>query len=183
VDRRALQAVVRELLGEAVRTVLGAGEDQRLRRRTAFQQVTQHGALLALDTRCTRCSTSSAGALRGATSIVSGLRSSPFASPRCLPRTSPRTACSGGSAQHGEHAADVADETHVEHAVGLVEDEVTHAAQVDVAFVRVIEQAAGVATTTSTPRRSRSICGRGLTPPKISADCWLRCMPRSAMDC
>ena len=44
--------------------------------------------------------------------------------------------------QHREHATDVADEAHVEHAVGLVEDEVTHAAQVDVALVGVVEQAA-----------------------------------------
>ena len=45
--------------------------------------------------------------------------------------------------QQREHAADVADETHVEHAIGLVEHEVANAAQVDVALVGVIEQPAG----------------------------------------
>ena len=49
VDRGALDAVLRELLGQAVGAVLGAREHQRLRRRVAFaQQVAQHGALLAL---------------------------------------------------------------------------------------------------------------------------------------
>ena len=48
VDGRAVDAVAGELVGEPVRAVLGAREDQRLRRRAFAQQVAQHGALLAL---------------------------------------------------------------------------------------------------------------------------------------
>jgi hypothetical protein len=45
--------------------------------------------------------------------------------------------------QHREHAPDVADEAHVEHAVRLVEHEVPDLGQVHDALVDVVEQAAG----------------------------------------
>ena len=45
--------------------------------------------------------------------------------------------------QHREHAADVADEAHVEHAVGLVEHEVADLREVHDALVDVVEQAPG----------------------------------------
>ena len=44
--------------------------------------------------------------------------------------------------QRGQHAADVADEAHVEHAVRLVEHQVAHLGEVDRALVDVVEQAA-----------------------------------------
>ena len=45
--------------------------------------------------------------------------------------------------QHREYAADVADEAHVEHAVGFVEHEVTDLREIHRALVDVVEQAAG----------------------------------------
>ena len=45
--------------------------------------------------------------------------------------------------QQGEDRADVADEAHVEHAIGLVQDEDLDVAQVDGALPGVVEQPAG----------------------------------------
>ena len=61
--------------------------------------------------------------------------------------------------------ADVADEAHVEHAIGLVEDEDLDARQVDRALGDVVEEPAGVATTMSGPKRRARICAGYPTPP------------------
>ena len=63
-------------------------------------------------------------------------------------------------ARHGvDDALHVGPEAHVEHAVGLVEDERVDAVQQDVALAEHVEQAAGVATSRSTPRRTFFACG------------------------
>jgi len=58
------------------------------------------------------------------------------------PRTWPRQQVLALLRQHGQHATDVADEPHVEHAVGFVEHQATYLRQVDHPLVDVIEQAA-----------------------------------------
>ena len=61
-------------------------------------------------------------------------------------------------------------ESHVEHAVGFVEHEMLDFAQVDVPLLVQVEQAAGVATNTSTPRRRAFTCGLCPTPPKMTVE-------------
>ena len=87
--------------------------------------------------------TSSVGVLRGVTWTEAGLSSRPSASRRIssekVAENSRFWRCGGSSAR----TADVADEAHVEHAVGLVEDEDLDPRQVDGALAEVVEQAAG----------------------------------------
>jgi hypothetical protein len=66
-------------------------------------------------------------------------------------------------------ALDVGNEPHVEHAVGLVDDEDLHSGEQDLAAPEVIEQAAGVAISTSTPRSSLFSWSSNETPPISSA--------------
>jgi hypothetical protein len=60
-----MDAVAAQLVAQAVGAVFRAREHERLIVGDLAQQVAQHGTLVAVSTRCTRCSTSSAGALRG----------------------------------------------------------------------------------------------------------------------
>ena len=133
-----------ELLGQAVGAVLGAGEDERLRRGAGLaQQVAQHRALLALrdqvhavlDELGRRIARRDLDRERVAQQAVRERADLVRERRREQQVLAVRR-------QQREHAADVADEAHVEHAVGFVEDEVAHAAQVDVALVGVVEQAA-----------------------------------------
>jgi hypothetical protein len=72
----------------------------------------------------------------------------------------------GGREQHrlpvsGSAAGslDVGQEAQVEHLVGLVEHQHAQPAELQVALLGQVEQAARVPTTTSAPARSASICG------------------------
>ena len=68
----------------------------------------------------------------------------------------------------GDDALQRVDEAQVEHLVGLVEDEDFEIAQSQSALVDQVEQAAGVATRTSSPRdTSRTLLPLG-TPPKMT---------------
>ena len=142
-DRSTLDAVARELVGQPVGAVFRAGEDQRLLGGDFAQQVAQHCALLSL--------------LDEVHAVLDELR-------RRVPRRDfdgdgdmqqpggqrPDLVREGGRKeqvlsllrQHGEHAADVADEPHVEHPVRLVEHEMAHLREVDGALGEVIEQPA-----------------------------------------
>jgi hypothetical protein len=53
----------------------------------------------------------------------------------------------------------------VEHAVGFVQHQGLHLVELHGVLAEQVEQAAGVATSRSTPRRRRIICGLMLTPP------------------
>ena len=60
--------------------------------------------------------------------------------------------------QAADDGLDVLDEAHVQHAVGFVQHQRVHGVQLDAAGVQVIDQAAGVATSTSTRRDSAFSC-------------------------
>jgi hypothetical protein len=73
--------------------------------------------------------------------------------------------------QQGEHALDVADEAHVEHAVGFVEHQDLDADRSRVFCWTWSSRRPGVATRMSTRlRRVGSICGLMLTPPNITIE-------------
>ena len=69
--------------------------------------------------------------------------------------------------QQRDDAADVGQETHVEHAVGFVEHEDLDVPQIDVALRRVIEQPARRRDEHVDAAAQLAICGLMLTPPKI----------------
>ena len=72
--------------------------------------------------------------------------------------------------QHRQHALDVVDEAHVEHAVGFVEHEDFELRQVDGLLLHVVEQAAGRRDEDVDAALSASICGLMPTPPNITVD-------------
>ena len=91
-----------------------------------------------------RCATSSDSAFRRATSTIAGSCSSDSASSRISSENvaeNSRFWRFFGSDR--EHAADVADETHVEHPVGFVEHEDLDVPEVDRLLLHVIEQPSG----------------------------------------
>ena len=59
----------------------------------------------------------------------------------------------------GDNFFDVAEEAHVEHAIDLVEDEILDAREIDVAFVHVVEEAAGAGHEDIDPGLHRSDLG------------------------
>ncbi|CAM5559553.1 hypothetical protein RLIN73S_05002 [Rhodanobacter lindaniclasticus] len=69
--------------------------------------------------------------------------------------------------QRGEDTLQRRQETHVEHAVGLVQHQRFHGGEVQRALLQVVDQPAGVAMMMSTPRRSALTCGPMPTPPKM----------------
>src|SRR5581483_11224694 len=144
VDRVGLDLRAPELLREAVRPVLGLGEDEHLRPVVALDEVLEQRALpLAVDR-------------------VGDLRDQ--LDRRVAPRDLDRGRVAherrreladlvgeGGREQQvlalrrqqREDAPDVGDEAHVEHAVGLVEDQDLDAPEIDRLLVHVVEQAPG----------------------------------------
>ena len=88
--------------------------------------------------------TSSVGVLRGVTWTWAGSSSRSVRQPPDLVRERRREEqVLAARRQHGEDLADVADEAHVEHPVGLVEDEDLDPRQVDRPLAEVVEQPAG----------------------------------------
>ncbi len=144
VDGRGVDPVAPELLGEAIRPVLGPGEDERLLDPAAPDQRREELALpLAvdgeddlrdeLDRGVARRDLDHHGVTQDAAGEVPDLVRERRAEQQVL-------AVDG---EQGDHLADVADEAHVEHPVGLVEDEELEPGQVDVALLDMIEKAAG----------------------------------------
>ena len=83
--------------------------------------------------------------------------------------------CFGSS---GEHALDVGDEAHVEHAVGLVEHEDLDARKVDVALAVMVEQPAGRGDQdVDAALAAVLVCGPKPTPPNRAIDVSFRCLP------
>ena len=144
VDGDGVDAVLPELLGEAVGAVLGLGEHQHLLPAIGLDEVREQRALAVLvhrvgdlgdeldrriaprDLDGDRVVQELAGEL--ADVVGEGRREQEVLA---LGR------------QQREDAADVADEAHVEHAVGLVQHQDFHLAQVDGLLLQVIEQPSG----------------------------------------
>ena len=72
--------------------------------------------------------------------------------------------------QQREDLLDVANEAHVEHAVGFVEDQDLDARQIEVRWPTWSSRRPGVATRMSTRLRRALICGLMPTPPNITIE-------------
>ena len=70
----------------------------------------------------------------------------------------------------GDDLPHVADEAHVEHAVGLVEHEDRHLVELDMALVQRSSRRPGVAMRISTPAFSAFTWWCWLTPPKMTVE-------------
>ena len=145
VDALAGDAAALEELGEPVGAVLGAREDERVVDRVRSpQQLEQQGGLELLPHRVDRLR-DAGGRRRRALDVER------HGDCEQLRATAPRSAAAwwrrrsrvcAGRRQVLEHAADVGEEAHVEHAVGLVEHEDLEAGEPGVGVLEVIEQAA-----------------------------------------
>ena len=143
-DRGGGDAVSGELFGEAVGTVLGSSEDEGLLDPARPDEVTEQLALALpidrvddlgheLGRRVARRD------LDGGRMVQEAGRESPD-----LVREGRREEeVLALRRQEVENLADIADEAHVEHPVGLIEDEDLDLRQVDRALADVVEQAAG----------------------------------------
>ena len=141
-----LDARVAEKLGEPVGAVLGAREDERVVHVLALQQVQQQRRLQMLRHRIDRVRDPDRG--RRAPLDVDRRRRLQHLLRQLRDRRRHRRAEEQRLALRGrrqvlQHAADVGQEAHVEHAVGFVEHEVLQAAELRVGRAEVIEQAAG----------------------------------------
>ena len=143
VDGHRFDAVLAQLLGQAVGAVLGLGEDQHLRPAARADQVRQQRPLAGLGHQV--------GALRHQ---LGGRVARGHVH---LGRAVQQAVCQradlgreGGREQQvlafgrqlGDDAADIVDEAHVQHAVGFVQHEDLHAGQVDGALLHVVQQSA-----------------------------------------
>ena len=144
VDRRGLEAVAVQLLGEPVRAVLGPGEDQDL---TPVVRADHVGEKLALP-----------ASLDGVDDLLDQFGRDALARDLDLDRPLQKIVCEtldllrdgGGEEQrlalrghHCQHTTDVVDEAHVEHPIGFVEDEHLDLVELDRALLHVVEQTPG----------------------------------------
>ena len=142
VDGGRLDAMLGQVLGELVGAVLGAGEHQRLEPLLFLDQVGEQFALLFL-----------ANHVDGLIDALGGgVTRRHFHRGRVVQQTLGELADLVGEGgreqqvlallgQQREHLADVADEAHVEHAVGLVQHQEFDAREVERALADVVEQA------------------------------------------
>jgi hypothetical protein len=79
--------------------------------------------------------------------------------------------------QQREDLLDVADEAHVEHAVGFVQHQDLDAGEVDGLLGAVVEQAARGGDEDVDRFLRRVICGLMATPPNITIEVSGRCLP------
>jgi hypothetical protein len=144
VDALARDAVLREELGEAVAAVLGAREDDHVLEVAAAQQLEEQVRLDLLAHRVERLR-HAGGRQRDALLVqrdrVPEQLARELADRRRHRRAEEQRLPLARQARH--HAADVGEEAHVEHAVGLVEHERLEPAQPGVRLLEVVEQAAG----------------------------------------
>ena len=153
-----------QLLGQAVGAELGTGEDDG--RVTARRRIsTSRSRFLSLATNITRCSTRSTG--RGLGRHVDPQMILRMAAPGRLRPAAwwRKTGASTVVPAAERRSSHVVDEAHVEHAVGLVEDEGFNRAQGDMSALIRSSRRPGVATTISQPACSEQICGCMPTPP------------------
>ncbi len=144
VDRSGRQAVLVQVLGQAVGAVLGAGEDQHLFPGADGDQVRQQGALLvgrqaehalldAFDRGVRRRDLDTLGVLQQLVRQVGDVLGEGRREQQVLALRR----------QTREDLLDVMDEAHVEHAVGFVQDQDLHMGEVDAALTHQVQQAAG----------------------------------------
>ena len=143
VDRLGAHAAILERLGDAVGAALGAGEDDDALERLVGQQMAEQRTLAGGGHEVDALVDLLDGAaLRGdldLLGVLQDLRGELGDVTRHGGREQQRLALLG---DRGHDAAHVADEAHVEHAVGLVEDEEGHVRQLDVAALDQVEQPA-----------------------------------------
>ena len=159
----------RELVG----AVLGAREHQHLLPAVLADQVREQFAPCASrSTGWTRCAIISTVELRGvdldrARVRRGSLPASAWISSEKVAENSRFWRC---ARQQRDHALDVGDEAHVEHAVGFVEHEDLDARQVDVALLHVVEQASRRRhQDVDAALAARVVCGPKPTPPNTAS--------------
>ena len=144
VDRGGLDAVALELLGEPVGAVLGPGEDERLVDPAGPDEVAEQLALALAVDRVDDLGHELGRRVARRDLDRGRVVEQPVGEPPDLVREGRREQqVLAPRRQDREDLADVADEAHVEHPVGLVEDEDLDARQVDGPLAEVVEQAAG----------------------------------------
>ena len=143
-QRRGRQAVAVELFAQAVGAVLGAGEHQHLMPAVFLDQVAEHCALARFfDHDHFLVDTIGGGVARRDVDLdrlVEQVRGELADILREGRREQQRLALFGHVL---EHALDIVDEAHVEHAIGFVEHQRLDIRQVGMAFLKQIEQTPG----------------------------------------
>ncbi len=144
VDRGSRQAVLLQVLGQAIGTVLGTGEDQHLLPGTLGDQVGEQGPLVAGgDAEHALLDALDGGVRRGDLDALRVLQQLGGEVGDVLGEGGREQQVLALGRQLGQDLLDVMDEAHVEHAVGFVEDEDFHVRQVDGLLVGQVEQATG----------------------------------------
>ena len=144
VDGRGRDAVLLQLLREPVRAVLGAGEDERLVDDAGLDQVAQQLALaLPIDADDALLDEFRDGVARRDLDRRRLVEEAGGQAADLVRERGREQQVLAPGRQQRDDLADVADEAHVEHPVGLVEDEDLDRREVDGALADVVEQAAG----------------------------------------
>ena len=166
VDRDGGDAVPAELLGEPVGAVLGAGEHERLIDGAGADEVAEELALALAVDRVDDLRHERRGGVARRDLDGRGVAEEPA-------RERADVVGERGREQQVlplrrqdvEDLADVADEAHVEHAIGLVEDEDLDRREVDGALAEVVEQAAGRGDDDIGAAAEGLACASNPTPP------------------
>ena len=144
VDRGGTDALPGQLFGQAVGAVLGPREHQHLEPLAGLDEVAQQVALVLLRHQMHALLDQLGGGVAAGHLDITWPMQQAVGELTDLVREGrgeqqvlalPRKQC--------EHLADVADESHVEHAIGLVEHQDLDAGEIDVALADVVEQASG----------------------------------------
>ncbi len=144
VNRGSRQAVLLQVLGQAVGAVLGTGEDQHLFPGALGDQVGEQGALVTGgDAEHALFDALDGGVRRGDLDALRIVQELAGEVGDVLGEGGREQQVLALGRQLGQDLLDVMDEAHVEHAVGFVEDEDFHVRQVDGLLVGQIEQATG----------------------------------------
>ena len=143
VDRGGVDAVLDQLLRQAVRTVLGAGEDQRLVDAPEGDELAEQVALsLAVDGDHQLVDQLRGGVARRDLDEGRGREDPGGQRPDVVRERGTEQQVLAPRREEVDDPADVADEAHVQEAVCLVQDQDLDAAQVDGPLGDVVEQAA-----------------------------------------
>ncbi|OFA04350.1 hypothetical protein DUGA2_26240 [Duganella sp. HH101] len=143
VDRHGADAVVAQLFDQLVGAVLGAGEHQHLVPVVGLDQVRQHRVLLVAVDRVDQLGDHFDRRIAARHFDHGGLVQQAVGQGLDLVREGGREQqVLAFRRQRGQHFLDVADEAHVQHAVGFVQDQDFHVRQVDGALFHVVQQAA-----------------------------------------
>ncbi|CAB3692178.1 hypothetical protein LMG26685_04845 [Achromobacter mucicolens] len=143
VNGRGGQAVLDELFGQAVGAVLGAREDQHLVPAAFTDDVADQVALVVLLDHVHRLRDEFGGGVaRGDRDFARIVQHAARESTDLVGERGREEQVLALLRQQGENLADVADEAHVQHAVGFVQHQDFHARQIDRFLAAVVQQAA-----------------------------------------